>query len=428
MRYFSTKNKRLHSNFREVLFQGICEDNGLFIPEFIPQLDRSFFDTKMSYDETAYNMMHPFVSDFFNKTDLLEITSSAYCFDTPLIHLNNKLYIMELFHGPTLAFKDYAVRFMARSMEKLLDKEITILVATSGDTGSAVANGFYGLKGIKVIILYPSKKVSDIQEKQLTTYGKNISALEILGNFDDCQRMVKKAFSDSELKNRLNLTSANSINIARLLPQSIYYVWAWKQLNQKKSPITFSVPCGNLGNITGGIIAKNMGLPVKKFIASTNYNNAFPNYLESGVFFPKPSVETISNSMDVGNPSNIYRIMAMYKKDITKIRKDLLGLSFSDEDVKNEIKKIKLNHDYITDPHTAVALLGMKKFSSFQRETNSQVVLATAHPAKFCNVVEPIIKQEINIPIRLQKSMKKQKNSTIISACYSSLKEFLIET
>ncbi len=426
MRYFSTNSKTSFSNFKDVLFKGVADDNGLFIPESVPYFDKSFFESKMNYPDIAFEMMKPFVGDFFNNSELSEITNSAYPFETPLISLNKNLHIMELFHGPTFAFKDYAVRFMARCMERLLDKDVTLLVATSGDTGSAVANGFLGLKGIKVVILYPSGRVSDIQEKQLTTYGKNITALEVLGSFDDCQRMVKKAFLDNSIKSRLNLTSANSINIVRLLPQSIYYVWAWKQLDAKNTPIIFSIPCGNFGNITGGILAKRMGLPIKKLIASTNANDVFPNFLKNGEFYPKPSIRTIANAMDVGNPNNINRILYLYQYDIDKIRKDLLSWSFSDNSLKKEIKKIKIKNDYILDPHTAVGVLGIQKYTSSQKETHNNIVLATAHPAKFYDIIEPIIEEKIILPIELENSMKKQKNSIIIPAKYSSLKEFLI--
>jgi len=426
LRYFSTNSKTSFSNFKDVLFKGVADDNGLFIPESVPYFDKSFFESKMNYPDIAFEMMKPFVGDFFNNSELSEITNSAYPFETPLISLNKNLHIMELFHGPTFAFKDYAVRFMARCMERLLDKDVTLLVATSGDTGSAVANGFLGLKGIKVVILYPSGRVSDIQEKQLTTYGKNITALEVLGSFDDCQRMVKKAFLDNSIKSRLNLTSANSINIVRLLPQSIYYVWAWKQLDAKNTPIIFSIPCGNFGNITGGILAKRMGLPIKKLIASTNANDVFPNFLKNGEFYPKPSIRTIANAMDVGNPNNINRILYLYQYDIDKIRKDLLSWSFSDNSLKKEIKKIKIKNDYILDPHTAVGVLGIQKYTSSQKETHNNIVLATAHPAKFYDIIEPIIEEKIILPIELENSMKKQKNSIIIPAKYSSLKEFLI--
>tara|TARA_B100000131_G_C18085723_1_gene600035 strand:+ start:333 stop:1616 length:1284 start_codon:yes stop_codon:yes gene_type:complete len=426
MRYFSITNKKLSGDFKDALFNGVADDNGLYIPESLPCFDKSFFEAQMNYSELAFEMMRPFVGDFFNSSELLKITDSAYTFKTPLVLLRKNVNILELFHGPTLAFKDYAVRFMARCMEKLLDQKITLLVATSGDTGSAVANGFLGLNGINVIILYPSNRVSDIQEKQLTTYGRNVSALEVMGSFDDCQRMVKKAFSDDALKGQLTLTSANSINIVRLLPQSIYYAWAWKKLNTRNMPVVFSIPCGNLGNITGGIIAKRMGVPIKKLIASTNANNVFPHFLENGEFSPKPSVQTISNSMDVGNPNNIKRILSLYDNDIKKIRKDLIGWSFSDKHIKEKIKKIKSKKDYILDPHTAVGLLGVQKYNSIQKKDTCKIVLATAHPAKFGDIVEPIIEKKIKLPIELLNTMKKKKKSTKIPAKYSALKEFLI--
>ncbi|MDP6400241.1 MAG: threonine synthase, partial [Candidatus Marinimicrobia bacterium] len=295
MRYFSTNQHSSAVGFREALFHGLAPDRGLYLPESIPEFDRSFYQREMTYSELAAEMIQPFVSNNISSAELMEICNAAFTFDIPLVCLIDDIYVLELFHGPTMAFKDFAARFMARCMEHLLSEEITILVATSGDTGSAVANGFFGLDGIQVVILYPSGRVSAIQEQQLTTYGGNITALEVEGSFDDCQHMVKEAFLDKSVNQRRSLSSANSINIARLLPQSVYYAWAWKQINTDQ-PIVFSVPSGNFGNLTGGIIAKHMGLPVEKFIAATNANDVFPKYLETGEFNGMPSKQTISNA------------------------------------------------------------------------------------------------------------------------------------
>ena len=425
MQYFSTKNKCAAVSFKKALFKGLAPDGGLYLPESIPEFDLEFFKSGLSYPELACKMIDPYVSGDISTADLEQITKSAFTFDIPLIFLNDKLGVLELFHGPTLAFKDFAARFMAHCMEHLLLEEITILVATSGDTGSAVANGFFGLDGIQVVILYPSGRVSAVQEQQLTTYGGNIIALEVEGSFDDCQYMVKEAFLDKNVNQRHSLSSANSINIARLLPQSVYYAWAWKQIGANQ-PIVFSVPSGNFGNLTGGILAKHMGLPVEKFIAATNANDVFPKYLETGEFNAMPSKQTISNAMDVGRPSNFDRILKIYNKNVNEVRRDLISWSFQDNQTKYAIQYTKDKLNYLADPHTALGLLGIEKY---QQEVNyhlTGIALATAHPGKFPQVVEPVINEKIFIPKQLQKSMEKEKNSIIIPAHYSYLKEFLI--
>jgi threonine synthase len=425
MRYFSTNRQSTAVGFREALFQGLAPDRGLYLPESFPEFNRTFYQKKMTYIELASEMIQPFVSENISSGRLLDICKAAFTFDIPLVYLIDNIFVLELFHGPTMAFKDFAARFMARCMEYLLSDEITILVATSGDTGSAVANGFFGLDGIQVVILYPSGRVSAIQEQQLTTYGGNITALEVEGTFDDCQQMVKEAFLDQNLNQQCSLTSANSINIARLLPQSVYYAWAWKQIGTDQS-IVFSVPSGNFGNLTGGIIAKHMGLPVEKFIAATNANDVFPKYLETGEFNAMPSKQTISNAMDVGMPSNFDRILKIYNENVNELRRDLTSWSFQDNETKYAIKYTKNKLNYLADPHTAVGLSGIEKYRQEVNKNLTGIALATAHPGKFPQVVEPVINEKIVIPKQLQKSMEKEKNSIIIPAHYSYLKEFLI--
>ena len=427
MRYFSTNQQSTAVGFREALFHGLAPDRGLYLPESIPEFDRAFYQREMTYCELAAEMIQPFVSENISSAKLMEICNAAFTFDIPLVCLIEDIYVLELFHGPTLAFKDFAARFMARCMEHLLSEEITLLVATSGDTGSAVANGFFGLDGIQVVILYPSGRVSAIQEQQLTTYGCNITALEVQGSFDDCQLMVKDAFLDQSVIKRRTLSSANSINIASLLPQTVYYAWAWKPIGTDQ-PIVFSVPSGNFGNLTGGILAKHMGLPVEKFIAATNANDVFPKYLGTGEFNAMPSKQTISNAMDVGRPSNFDRILKIYNENVNEVRRDLISWSFQDDETRNAIQYTKDKFNYLTDPHTAVGLSGIEKYRQEVNAHLTGIALATAHPGKFPQVVESVIKEQISVPRQLQKAMEKEKNSIIIPAHYSYLKEFLIHT
>lgn len=427
MRYFSTNGMSAAVGFQEALFRGLAPDGGLYLPESIPAFDHDFLQSKMTYCELASAIILPFVSEDISSTELIKITESAFTFDVPLISLSTNIHVLELFHGPTLAFKDFAARFMARCMEHLLSDSITVLVATSGDTGSAVANSFFGVDGIRVVILYPSGRVSPIQEKQLTTVGGNVTALEIEGSFDDCQRMVKEAFLDKSLNQRHTLSSANSINIARLLPQSVYYVWSWKQFADSE-PVIFSVPSGNLGNLTGGILAKRMGLPVKRFIAATNANDVFPVYLKSGKFKPQLSKQTLSNAMDVGRPSNLDRILNLYDQNLIAIQKDLKSWSFGDKKIVKAIRNTKEKYSYLMDPHTAVGLLGLEKYRQEQGTGQTSIVVATAHPGKFADVVEPIIDEKVTIPTHLQEIMAKEKIATIIPNRYSYLKEYLLAT
>ena len=428
MRFYSTKGNDISVGFKDALFHGLAPDGGLYMPETIPHLGIDFFKSDLSYPELAVGMIHPFTKDDLTHAQLINICELAFDFPLRIKELNKTDSVLELFHGPTFAFKDFAARFMARTMSYFLenkDDELTILVATSGDTGSAVANGFFNVDGINVIILYPSNRVSAIQENQLTTLGGNITALEIDGSFDDCQRMVKAAFQDIDLRNRLSLSSANSINMARLLPQSVYYSWAWKLCAENK-PIIFSVPSGNFGNLTGGLLANRMGVPVEKFIAATNANDTFPHFLSRGTIEHQDAVQTISNAMDVGVPSNLDRIQNLFHDDVNQVKVDISSWSFPDKDTKESIRNIQNEFGYLIDPHTAVGVLGLNKY---RHETNSKtkgVVLSTAHPGKFADVIEPIIGNKTALPDSLQIAMKKEKNSIKMPKKFSDLKEYLL--
>ena len=428
MRFYSTKGNAISVGFKDALFHGLAPDGGLYMPETIPHLGIDFFKSDLSYPELAVGMIHPFTKDDLTHAQLTDICELAFDFPLPIKELNKTDSVLELFHGPTFAFKDFAARFMARTMSYFLenkDDELTILVATSGDTGSAVANGFFNIDGINVIILYPSNRVSAIQEKQLTTLGGNITALEIDGSFDDCQRMVKAAFQDIDLQNRLSLSSANSINMARLLPQSVYYSWAWKLCAENK-PIIFSVPSGNFGNLTGGLLANRMGVPVEKFIAATNANDTFPHFLSSGTIQHQDAVKTISNAMDVGVPSNLDRIQNLFHDDVNQVKVDIASWSFPDKDTKESIRNIQNEFGYLIDPHTAVGVLGLNKYRNKTNSKTKGVVLSTAHPGKFADVIEPIIGNKTALPESLEIAMKKEKNSIKISKQFSDLKEYLL--
>jgi len=397
-------------NFETALKKGLAEDGGLFFPEKIKPLKSNFIDNLENYSDIdiAYEVIKQFIGNSINEEDLKEILSNTIDFDFPLIDLGNNIYSLELFHGPTLAFKDVGARFMANCLGYFnKNKNIinTVLVATSGDTGAAVANGFFKVKGTKVIILYPENKVSEIQERQLTTNGNNITAFRVKGSFDDCQNMVKKAFVDIELKNKFNLTSANSINVARWLPQAFYYFYAVKKL--KKNNLVFSVPSGNFGNICAGIIAKKLGLPIDHFIASTNVNDTIPRYFESQVFSPKPTIQTISNAMDVSNPSNFIRIQEMFE-NFESLSSFLSSYSFDDNQTLEIVKKIYSDKKYIMDPHGAVGLLGLKKYLA-NNSGKTGVFLETAHPIKFSKHIENTIKVKLDIPEKINKILSKKK-------------------
>ena len=431
MQFYSTNHASDSVSFRSALMKGMPNDKGLYMPEFIPDLSNIVSQNVfLSLQEISYLIASKFTSTCFSNNQLQNIIEDSITFDAPNKFVCDNTFCLELFHGPTLAFKDFGARFMARCMESFMDsydKELNILVATSGDTGSAVANGFYNVKGINVIILYPKGKVSTIQEKQLTTLDKNIFALEIEGSFDDCQKLVKKAFLDNELNKKINLSSANSINIGRLIPQTFYYFYSYMQLQNKKLPTTYSVPCGNFGNITAGLIAHEMGVPINKFIASTNLNDVIPEYLKTGKLLPKTSVQTISNAMDVGNPSNIFRIIELYKT-LDNIKNKMSSWSFDELQTSQMIVDSKKRYNYLLDPHSAVSFLGIKENQKINLKKMNNIFLGTAHPSKFADIIEPIIKERISIPHRLRKVLNKDKRSKIIKNNYVDFFDYLIKT
>ena len=430
MKYISLNYNSKSTLFHNAVKRGLAPDRGLYFPETIPQLPRSFFDgiEKLSIPEMAYRVIKPYVGNKILKEKLMDIVTETLDFDFPIIDINENIAALELFQGPTLAFKDVGARFMARSLGYLnrdSNEKINVLVATSGDTGGAVANGFLGVEGINVFIFYPKGKVSEIQEKQLTTLGHNITAFEIDGVFDDCQEMVKTAFLDSGLSS-LNLTSANSINVARWLPQMFYYFIAFRALKSKNKRLVFSVPSGNFGNICAGIMGQQMGLPIDHFIASTNVNDAVPRYLETGTYNPMPTIQTISNAMDVGNPSNFIRIQKIFNNDAVKMKKYLSGYRYTDQQTRKALKEIYDLKNYIADPHGAVGYLGLKEYLNQQKEDLYGVFLETAHPVKFFESVNKTLKVEVAIPERLKDTLSKEKVSVPIKD-YSELKAYLLD-
>jgi threonine synthase len=431
MKFYSTNNRALKVDLREAVIRGLAPDNGLYMPEKIPVLASSFFTNirSRSFVEIGFEVAKNLLGESLPEDELRRIVEHTIEFDAPLVEVEKNIFSLELFHGPTLAFKDFGARFMSQMLAyfaKQQDQEIVILVATSGDTGSAVANGFLGVEGTRVIVLYPSGKVSDIQEKQFTTLGQNVTALEVDGTFDDCQRMVKLAFSDQELRSSYFLTSANSINIARLIPQSFYFFRAYAQLQRQDQPLVFSVPSGNFGNLTGGLLAQRMGLPVEKFIAATNVNDVVPEYLRTNQFNPKESVSTISNAMDVGNPSNFARMMDLFSDGNHRMDTAITGYAFTDQETSQAMTDVYRREGYVLDPHGAVGYLGLKKFLS-SRQNVSGVFLETAHPAKFKEVVDRTLQSEIPIPEPLQKFLKLKKKSVSVSSDFEEFKTFLKE-
>lgn len=421
---------------RSAVLRGLAPDGGLFLPVEIPTLPTNSIKQlpSLSFQEIAFLLAKHFFTDSLEDSALADIIEKSLTFDAPLIALStpDNTTILELFHGPTLSFKDFGARFMAQLMSYCIGAsgtEVTILVATSGDTGSAVASGFFQVPGIRVCILYPSGKVSDIQEKQLTAYGGNITALEVDGVFDDCQRLVKQAFQDEELRGKRNLASANSINIARLIPQSFYYAWAYVQslqMNTRELPLVCAVPSGNFGNLTAGLLAKRIGIPFSRFVAATNINDPIPEYLQTGVFRPRPSQHTISNAMDVGNPSNFARMLALYHGEVDEMKKDLWGARFTDDETRAMMRKTYEGTNYILDPHGAVALLGIETYRSEHTEPLFGIALETAHPAKFIETVSEAIGIQPHMPERLARVVQKEKKSIHISSDYKDLKEFLL--
>jgi len=428
MKYYSLNHNAPKVSFQEAVIQGLATDKGLYFPESITPLNAAFFENieKLSNEEIAFEAIQQFVGDEIPTEILKEIIAETLCFDFPTVKVEEGIYALELYHGPTMAFKDVGARFMSRCLgyfnKDKKDNKNTVLVATSGDTGGAVASGFLGVQGVEVVILYPSGKVSDIQERQLTTLGQNIKALEVDGVFDDCQDMVKKAFLDESLKHK-NLTSANSINIARWLPQMFYFFFAYKQLKSQNKPLVFSCPSGNFGNICAGIMAKKLGLPIEHFVASTNVNDTVPRFLEKGNYDPKPSKATISNAMDVGNPSNFVRIQEMYHNDLELFKKDFSSFSYTDTETLDAMKSIYKTDGYIAEPHGAVGYLGLK--NELKNHPNAiGIFLETAHPIKFLDVVEPALNIKLPIPTQIESVLNKEKVSTKIKT-YEELKAFL---
>ncbi len=429
MNYYSLNNQAPKVPFKEAVIRGIAPDRGLYFPKSISSLPSSFFETieDLTDHEIAFNAIHQFVSNDIPNDKLKNILAEVLDFGFPLVEIENEVAALELFHGPTMAFKDVGARFMAQCLgyfSEAATNKITVLVATSGDTGGAVANGFLGVEGVKVVILYPSGKVSDIQERQLTTLGQNITALEVEGTFDDCQKMVKNAFLDEDLLQKMQLTSANSINVARWLPQMFYFLFAYKQAKSKGKEIVFSVPSGNFGNICAGIMAQRLGMPVKHFVAATNVNDTVPKFMETGNYDPKPSTATISNAMDVGDPSNFIRIRHLFNDDFEVLAQNLSSYSFTDKETKEAMVSIYKNSTYITDPHGAVGYLGLRKYQEKHSESYG-IFLETAHPVKFLDVVEETIGHELEIPSQIKKVMDKKKESIPIKT-YKELKGFLL--
>ncbi|MFT7421662.1 MAG: threonine synthase [Arcticibacterium sp.] len=431
MKLYSTNHISPSVGIEEAIFQGLPPDNGLYLPDEIPVLSKNFWENcdKLSFGEIAFEISKVFFRDDIPDTDLRALLNEALNFEAPSVKLSENLYCLELFHGPSMAFKDFGARFMAAVMSYFLskrDRMIHVLVATSGDTGGAVAQGFYGKRNIHVHILYPSGKVSDIQEKQLTTLGQNITALEIDGTFDDCQKLVKKAFLDKELRAKLNLASANSINIARLIPQAFYYVFAYSRLKHTGKPVVFSVPSGNLGNLSAGIIAHRMGMPVSKFIAATNANKVVPEYLATGEYMTiNPSISTIANAMDVGNPSNFPRLKALFGDRYDEIIKKIIGFHYSDAETKAGILEIKNKFNYVVCPHTAIAYLGIQDYLKEQNKDTVNVFLSTAHYAKFLPDVEGVLNEKLPIPERLGELLNKTKLANNMIPSYEIFKTYL---
>lgn len=430
MHYYSTNKTAPMASLQEAVVRGLAPDKGLYMPQRIEQLPPSFFETikEMSLTSIGKCVAELFFGEDIPEETLNTIVEETLNFDIPLIKVEEGIHVLELFHGPTFAFKDVGARFMARMLSYFVkerqQEEVKVLVATSGDTGSAVANGFLGVNGIQVFVLYPSGKVSRMQEAQFTTLGQNIVAVEVDGTFDDCQSLVKAAFIDEELNRRFNLTSANSINVARFLPQSFYYFWAYAQLARQAqaSNIVVSVPSGNLGNLTAGLIAKHAGLPVKRFIAANNRNDTFFKYLQNGSYQPVSSIQTVANAMDVGAPSNFDRILDLYSSSHAAIRKEIQGFTYDDETIKATIADVYRRTNYLLDPHGACAYLALKEG---KRDDEAGVFLATAHPAKFKETVEACIQSPITIPERLEAFMQQKKQSIPITNELDGLKKVL---
>lgn len=428
MQYKSLNKLAPNVSFENAVILGLAPDKGLYFPEEINELPSSFFNNieTLTNVEIAFEAIKQFVGNEIPETNLKQILSETLNFDFPLTKIEENIFSLELYHGPTMAFKDVGARFMARCLayfnQKNPEQKNTILVATSGDTGGAVASGFLGVNNVEVVILYPSGKVSDIQERQLTTLGQNITALEVDGVFDDCQEMVKKAFLDEDLAHK-NLTSANSINVARWLPQMFYFFFAYKELKKHNKPLIVSVPSGNFGNICAGILAKKLGLPIQHFVASTNENDTVPRFMTTGIYTPKASKATLSNAMDVGNPSNFIRIQELYQNDIEAFKNDFSSYHFSDEETVSSLKEIHKHYNYVAEPHGAVGYLGLKKELA-NKPNHIGIFLETAHPIKFSDIVETTLELKLPIPKQIESVLNKEKKSVKIKS-YDDLKNFL---
>ena len=434
MKYYSTNKQSQSVSLQEAVVKGLASDRGLFMPEAIKALPSSFYDhiEDLSFQEIAYRVADAFFGEDIPADTLKDIVYDTLNFDVPLVKVEENIYSLELFHGPTLAFKDVGGRFMARLLSYFIRKEgqkdVNVLVATSGDTGSAVANGFLGVEGIHVYVLYPKGKVSEIQEKQFTTLGQNITALEVDGTFDDCQALVKSAFMDKELNDHLLLTSANSINVARFLPQAFYYFYAYAQLKKMgqadNKKVVVCVPSGNFGNITAGLFGKQMGLPVSRFIAANNKNDIFYQYLQTGKYNPRPSVATIANAMDVGDPSNFACVLDLYQESHEAICRDISGTTYTDEQIRETVKTTYQQTGYLLDPHGAC---GFRALKEGLKEGETGIFLETAHPAKFLETVEDIIADKVTIPAKLQEFMKGEKQSLPLSKEFADFKAYLLK-
>jgi threonine synthase len=431
MNFYSLNKKSPNVNFKDATINGQAPDKGLYFPENIPQVKNELIAAieNISNEEIAFEVIKPYVGNTISEEDLFNIVKETINFPIPLVKVTEDIFSLELYHGPTLAFKDIGARFMSRCLGHFVkgsDKNVTVLVATSGDTGGAVANGFYNVPGVDVVILYPSGKVSSVQEKQLTTLGNNIHALEVNGNFDDCQKMVKAAFLDDELNKKLFLTSANSINVARWLPQQFYYFFAYKQWLQKDNPPVVCVPSGNFGNICAGLLANASGLPVKHFIAATNTNDVVPHYFKTQHYQPKKAVATISNAMDVGDPSNFVRIMEIFQQQFSNLTAKVSSCSVTDAVTRQTLLDVYRQHNYLCDPHGAVAYRALEDYVQLHPD-NKGLFLETAHPVKFYDVVEPVIGQTVEVPDSIKEQLTKEKKSTMIGVDAEELKSFLME-
>lgn len=432
MRLYSTNSPAEFVSLREAVLKGLPDDNGLFMPEVIPVLSTSFIEDlpNQTFQETAFEVTKTLFQGAIPEAILKRIVEETLSFPAPIVKLKDNQYVLELFHGPTLAFKDFGARFMSRLMSYFVegdDRELVILVATSGDTGSAVANGFYNVDGIRVVVLYPNGKVSDLQERQMTTLGKNITALRVEGTFDDCQSLVKQAFLDKELNQKHQLSSANSINIARLVPQMFYYFEGYKQIVREGlngREVVFTVPSGNFGNLTAGLIAKKMGLPIDKFIAAVNNNDVFYQYWQTGEYKPRPSVQTLANAMDVGAPSNFARMMNLYDSDLSAVQSDIQSGTLDDDGINKTIRASFLDSNYVACPHTAV---GINVLNELQKNNEIGVVLSTAHPAKFIDVVEKAIDANIELPVELSSLVNKEKQYKRMTKEFNDFRDFLFE-